>query len=323
MRRALPLTTLALVAALALTSCASAGSSDETADPTPSASASPSAPVDLGSIEVGSDGPFPTATGAFGEKPALTFPSSVPSDSLQVSVLTPGDGRTVEVGDLLAANVLSQVWGGDELDSSYDRGEAVTFPVGTGQVIPGWDAGLVGQKVGSRVLLSVPPELAYGEEGVADARIPGSVTLVFVFDIVGAYPADVGGDADATPTAEATSVVPLVRGELGSTTSISVPEGAPEPTEPSTTVLAEGSGEPVVAGAVVVQYAWASWDNAQGESTWVAGAPAVLQVQPDGPFDGLTGVPMGSRVLLQVPATDTSAAVAIVVDLIDQLAATS
>jgi peptidylprolyl isomerase len=236
-------------------------------------------------------------------------------------VLSPGDGRTVEAGDFLAVNVLSQVWAGDELESSYDRGESVTFPVGSGQVITGWDAGLVGQKVGSRVMLSVPPDLAYGEEGYSDARIPGSVTLVFVFDILGAYAADVGGDADATPTAEAMSVVPLVRGELGSITSLSVPEGASEPTVLSTVVLAEGSGQPVVAGEVVVQYTWATWDNARGQSTWVAGAPAVLQVGAGGPFDGLAGVPMGSRALVQVPADENSPAVAMVVDLVDQLTA--
>lgn len=315
MRRAVSVTAVALVASLLLSGCGSSAAPDETSSAAPSAAASPS-------VAVGSDGPFPTATGAFGEKPEMSFPSGVPADSLQVAVLSPGDGATVESGDVLAVNVHGQVWNGDVLDSSYDRGEVVTFPVGTGQVIPGWDAGLVGQTVGSRVLLSVPPDLAYGEEGYEEGGIPGSVTIAFVFDILGAYPADVGGDADATPTAEAASVVPVVQGELGGTASVTVPDDAPQPTEAATTVLAEGSGEPVQAGEVVVQYSWVTWDNARAESTWVAGSPAVLQTGDGGPFDGLVGVPLGSRVLVVAPATESSPAAAMVVDVVDQISTT-
>lgn len=312
MRRAVSVTAVALVATLVLSGC---GSSDAQ-DPAPSAT--PSTTAGTGA-EVGSDGPFPTATGAFGDKPELTFPSGVPASSLQVAVLSPGDGKTVEAGDVVAVNMLGQVWGGNVLDSSYDRGQAMTFALGAGKVIPGWDAGLVGQTVGSRVMLSVPPDLAYGEEGYKDGGIPGSVTLVFVFDILGAYAPDAGGDVDATPTADASGVVPVVKGELGSTASVTVPEGAPEPTGSSVTVLAEGTGDPVHPGQVVVQYSWVTWDNAQAESTWVTGSPAVLKTGNGGPFDGLVGVPVGSRVLVVAPATESAPAAAMVVDLVDQI----
>jgi len=308
MRRALPIALVTTV--FALSSCGTPAPG-----PTPGeASASPGA-----SVSAHSDGPFPAVDGAFDEEPSLTFPQGVPGDSLQVSVLSAGSGRTVEAGDFLGVDVLGQIWAGNVLQNTFQGGTPVTFQIGAGAVIPGWDQALLGQPVGSRVLVTVPPALAYGEEGYPDGGIPGSVTLTFVFDILGAYPPDAGGDAGAQPTAEAANVVPVVQGELGGTASISVPDGAPEPTEPSTTILARSTGEPVQAGDVVVQYTWISWDNTPGQSTWVSGSPAVLTVGPDGPFSEIAGVPLGSRVLVVAPATASGPAAAIVIDLIDQL----
>ena len=65
------------------------------------------------------------------------------------------------------------------------RGSSISFPIGVGAVIGGWDEGLVGQQVGSRVLLSIPSHLGYGDRGVPQAGIKGGDTLVFVVDIVG------------------------------------------------------------------------------------------------------------------------------------------
>jgi peptidylprolyl isomerase len=70
-------------------------------------------------------------------------------------------------------------------DNSYDRGSSISFPIGVGAVIGGWDDGLVGQQVGSRVLLSIPPHLGYGPRGMPAAGIRGADTLVFVVDILG------------------------------------------------------------------------------------------------------------------------------------------
>ena len=69
-------------------------------------------------------------------------------------------------------------------DSSWSRGAPATFSIGTGGVIPGWDKGLVGKKVGSRVLLVVPPADGYGAQ--AQGKIPANSTLVFVVDILDA-----------------------------------------------------------------------------------------------------------------------------------------
>ena len=128
---------------------------------------------------------LPDATGSFGQKPSLTFPQDAPSGELEVVVLSRGDGALVEAGDDIEVHYLGQSWGGGVFDNSYDRGESISFPIGVGAVIAGWDEGLVGQQVGSRVLLSIPSHLGYGDRGVPQAGIRGGDTLVFVVDIVG------------------------------------------------------------------------------------------------------------------------------------------
>ena len=121
---------------------------------------------------------LPEATGTFGEKPTLTFPATVAPTELEVVVLEPGDGD-------LVVNYLGQTWGGAIFDNSYDRGTPISFPIGLGAVIAGWDEGLVGRQIGSRLLLSIPPRLGYGTRGMPAAGIKGTDTLVFVVDIVG------------------------------------------------------------------------------------------------------------------------------------------
>lgn len=128
---------------------------------------------------------LPAASGSFGDKPTLTFGSGQAPADLAVEVLTAGDGALVEAGDTIVVNYLGQTWGGHVFDNSYDRGETISFPIGVGAVIGGWDAGLVGRSIGSRVLLSIPPHEGYGPRGVPQAGIRGTDTLVFVVDVVG------------------------------------------------------------------------------------------------------------------------------------------
>ncbi|WP_165216207.1 FKBP-type peptidyl-prolyl cis-trans isomerase [Schaalia sp. ZJ1691] len=125
-----------------------------------------------------------TVTGDFGRKPELSF-ENFPSDELLVEVLLEGDGQVVEAGDTIHCHYLGQVFDGEVFDNSYDRGQALSFQIGVGMVIRGWDDGLVGQRVGSRVLLSIPSEYGYGDRGVPQAGIRGGDTLVFVTDIIG------------------------------------------------------------------------------------------------------------------------------------------
>ena len=128
---------------------------------------------------------LPQASGGFGDKPVLTVPDAAAPEELEIQVLVQGSGDTVEAGNTIVVNYLGQTWGGHVFDNSYDRGASIDFPIGVGAVIGGWDQGLVGQQVGSRVLLSIPPHHGYGSRGVPQAGIGGDDVLVFVVDILG------------------------------------------------------------------------------------------------------------------------------------------
>jgi peptidylprolyl isomerase len=128
---------------------------------------------------------LPIASGGFGDKPTFTFPETAAPEDLAVQVLVQGSGEAVQAGDSIEVNYYGQIWAGRMFDNSYDRGSSISFPIGIGAVIGGWDDGLVGQLVGSRVLLSIPPHLGYGPRGMPAAGIRGEDTLVFVVDILG------------------------------------------------------------------------------------------------------------------------------------------
>jgi peptidylprolyl isomerase len=109
-----------------------------------------------------------------------------PDGKLRSAVLIQGTGATVEKGQTITVNYLGQVYDAPKpFDESYSKSPA-SFSIGNGQVIPGWDKTLVGQKVGSRVILAIPPKDGYGKTGQPDAGIKGTDTLYFVVDILGA-----------------------------------------------------------------------------------------------------------------------------------------
>ncbi|MDP9294380.1 MAG: FKBP-type peptidyl-prolyl cis-trans isomerase, partial [Actinomycetota bacterium] len=72
---------------------------------------------------------------------------------------------------------------GEQFDASWDAGQPFSFPLGTGQVIPGWDKGVAGMRVGGRRKLTIPPDQAYGTAGSPPSIGPNE-TLVFVIDMV-------------------------------------------------------------------------------------------------------------------------------------------
>lgn len=109
-----------------------------------------------------------------------------PDGKLRSAVLIQGTGKEVQKGQNITVNYLGQVYGGKQpFDESYSK-QPASFGIGTGQVISGWDKTLVGQKVGSRVVLAIPPGDGYGKQGQPSAGIKGTDTLYFVVDILGA-----------------------------------------------------------------------------------------------------------------------------------------
>ena len=262
---------------------------------------------------------MPSVAGAYGSKPTFGFEGATPPTTLQSKVLRAGTGRAVANGDLLVADYLGQVWRGAVFDNSYDRRAPAGFVIGRGKVITGWDDVLVGVKVGSRLELSVPPDKGYGATGNARAGIKGSDTLVFVVDVVAAYNRSARGDSRAVPQRVATPGV-TVTGALGAMPKVTVGKGATVPATPTMTVLAKGTGAPVTTGLLIVQYVATKYTGARAGSTFSRGSPAGVTVTAASgrPFNLARGVPLGSRILLEVPGSKTSSAVAVVVDLIAQ-----
>ena len=119
-------------------------------------------------------------------KPEIDFPGDTPPADLVIEDLTVGDGRAAEAGDMVKAHYVGVAWStGEEFDASWNRGAPLDFQVGVGQVIRGWDEGIVGMRVGGRRKLVIPPHLAYGESGAGGAIGPNE-TLIFVVDLVSA-----------------------------------------------------------------------------------------------------------------------------------------
>lgn len=120
--------------------------------------------------------------------PTVTVPKTAAPTDLVTQVLIKGAGPEVTSGQTITAHYIGVIYGsGKTFDSSWARGAPTDFAIGKGQVIPGWDKALVGQTVGSQVLLVIPPADGYGASGNSQAGIAGTDTLVFVVDILDAY----------------------------------------------------------------------------------------------------------------------------------------
>jgi len=134
-------------------------------------------------------GNLPTVSAKSGTAPTLTFSSSGPPSAMVTKTLVKGNGAKVAKGDYVIAQYTGYIWRTKKVfGSSWSSGSPFGFVIGASpeQVIPGWDKGLVGQTVGSRVMLSIPPAQGYGSAGASQAGIKGNDTLVFVVDIVDA-----------------------------------------------------------------------------------------------------------------------------------------
>ncbi|MER7818334.1 FKBP-type peptidyl-prolyl cis-trans isomerase [Streptomyces sp. NPDC096153] len=246
--------------------------------------------------------PAITAGAKFGEKPTLAKGEGKPPKDLKVEVISEGKGQALKKGDQAQVDYLGQVWDGDKpFDNSFDRGEPFAVTIGGGGVIEGWQKALDGQKVGSRLEVSIPPSLAYGSQGQGD--IPPNATLVFVMDIVKGTTLPVS--AKGTEVAQDNIDLPKVGTNTdGKAPSITVPKKA-APTKLVSNYVIEGSGPAVKAdNTVAVQYKGVLWkDGKEFDSSYSKGAPVTFPLAGviPGWSKGLEGKKVGSRVLLVVP----------------------
>lgn len=115
---------------------------------------------------------------------ALIPADTPPPTELVIEDVAEGDGPAASAGDLLLVDYVGVRWSdGVEFDASWERGQPLEVPLGAGRVIAGWEQGLEGMRVGGRRILTIPPELAYGDRGAGDV-IGAGETLVFVVDLV-------------------------------------------------------------------------------------------------------------------------------------------
>jgi len=191
-----------------------------------------------------------------------------PPDKVTIKDLKKGTGITIEAGDLVTVEYTGKLKNGKVFDSSKGK-PPFNFTIGAGQVIKGWDQGLIGAKVGSKRLLTIPASLAYGNDGVGD--IPGKATLIFEIDILKAYhPKDVQAITVTTTT--------------------------------------EGTGDAVAAGdKIEVHYNGLFLNGAKFDSSYDRKQPFAVTVEETrlikGFTQGLIGMKLGEKRRVEIPPT--------------------
>ncbi|OCL36750.1 hypothetical protein BCR15_13690 [Tessaracoccus lapidicaptus] len=228
-----------------------------------------------------------------GETPEVTVPAPWGIASTQSKVLRPGGEQLLTESSVVTINYVGVNGTTAEIfDSSYERGEPATFPLQG--VVPGFQKGLEGQAVGSRVLIGMPSEDGY-PDGTPDGSIQAGDSIVFVVDILSANFDDATGEtvapAAGLPTLTMTDGKP----------EVAVPAGTAAPTTLTVQPLIKGPGAPVTAESTIqVRYRAWTYDGTLWQDAWQPQEGPVADLIA-GWSEGLIGQTAGSRVLLVVP----------------------
>ncbi|MEO5981502.1 MAG: FKBP-type peptidyl-prolyl cis-trans isomerase [Pedococcus sp.] len=284
--RRLPVMVAALTALLALTAC---GTSDA-----PKAS-----PLDGITVTGGSDTTAPTV--------AIT-PKPLSVTETTTRVVKAGDGPVVKDDEIVSVKyVLINAKDASVLDTNYGK-QNLGLSLGTADLLPGLKKGLANQKVGSRVLVAVPPKDAFGPQGNTDIKVGATDTVVFLMDVVSVTkPLASAEGTEVKPDAD----LPAVKVESGKAATITIPKGKKAPTKTVGQNLIDGAGAKVEAGQTIrVAYTGALWKDGKvfdssatspkGYFETVIGKQQVIKA-----WDAqLVGKAVGSRVLMVVPPAD-------------------
>ena len=267
---------LAVLAAVAL--LASCG--DDTTAP-----ADTTASTDTAAAGDGAGGASTTASTADPEwpKPTVSIPTALPTE-LVVTTLTAGSGEAATEGSTVIVHYVGvRSATGQEFDNSYDRGQPFPVVLGAGQVIAGWDEGLVGVQAGERRQLDIPADLAYGDAPQGDVIQAGDA-LTFVVDVVAVLPAS---SADDKPEL---TVDPRDNVDAVTSDDLVVGDGAP---------LVEGQH------AAIQLVLYRADTGAELDSSW-GSAPATFTVSDTSEIfpifvEAVRGMNVGGRRLVQMP----------------------
>jgi peptidylprolyl isomerase len=244
--------------------------------------------------------------GEIGKQPTVTIPASGPGGKLAVKTLHKGKGAKVTDGDLVVANYVGYRWkGGDHrlIASSYESGRPAMFPYG--HLVTGLNKALAGQRPGGRVMAVIPPAQGYGANGYAPMQIGGGDSLVFVLDVIAAYPNS--STAKGAPQPQADPRLPRV--SEATTPTMRIPSSRPPATLQVKTII-KGTGRPVEARQLVVFHDVGQiWRSGKVfESSRERGRPDSVVVGARQMISGwdraVVGRPVGSRVLVVIPPKD-------------------
>jgi peptidylprolyl isomerase len=250
-----------------------------------------------------------TVTGSFGKTPSVTIPAEKASSNLVISTPIQGSGAKLKATNDPLADVALYKWSGTKhttLYSTYATGPQI-IPAQLG--LPGLVDALKNARLGSRIVAVLPPKYGYGSSGESQLGVKGTDTLVWVIDLLQQYSSKQA--ASGTPVTSGGGALPTVTvPTAGQSPSIAFPKTAP-PSTLSVTTLIKGSGPKLTSKeTVVAQYVGADWTTGKTFATsWPSSQQPAGQLfgfQLGGNVlagwtQGLTGVPVGSRVMLVIP----------------------
>jgi FKBP-type peptidyl-prolyl cis-trans isomerase len=252
--------------------------------------------------------PSIAVSGAFGTKPTVTIPAMKPPATLKVHQLISGHGTRVAKGELAVADITAYTWTGTTTKKNSALSTGKPQPLAVGSTLSGLDKGLEGSRVGSRLLLTIPPKDGFGAQGNTQIKVTGKDTLLLVVDVVGAYKKTAG--AHGTPEAVNGTGLPTVGTSAPATAPpVHLPATSP-PTTLQVQTLIQGSGPVVKKNKLLIaQYEGLIWRTGKVfDSSWKRGVPAGFEIGSGavikGWDTGLVGKRIGSRVLLVVPPAE-------------------
>jgi FKBP-type peptidyl-prolyl cis-trans isomerase len=247
-------------------------------------------------------------TGSFNKTPTVTIPAQQASSNLVISKPIEGAGAELKAGNAALANLELYKWSGSkhtEIDSTYSTGPQI---IPSQSDLSGITTALRGARLGSRVVVVLPPKYGYGTSGNTQLGITGSDTMVWVIDLLQQYSAN--QSAAGAHVSSGGGALPSVTAQPGQAPVVSIPKTSP-PATLSVTTLIKGSGPALAKGdTVVTQYVGSIWRTGSVfGSSWPSsaqptGAPFSFRLGGDvlaGFSQGLTGVKVGSRVMLVIP----------------------
>jgi FKBP-type peptidyl-prolyl cis-trans isomerase len=252
--------------------------------------------------------PSIAVSGAFGTNPTVTIPTIKPPASLEVHQLISGHGTLVAKGDLAVADLTAYTWNGKTTKKISEISTGKPQALTVGQTITGLDKSLAGSRVGSRLLITIPPKDGFGSKGESSLGVTGKDTLVFVVDVLGSYQKT--ASVHGTPEVVKGTGLPTVGASSpGTAPPVHIPSTAP-PTTLQVKTLIRGTGPVVKKGQLLVaQYEGVNWRTGKVfDSSWKRSSPTGFQIGTGqvikGWDDGLVGKRVGSEVLLVVPPAD-------------------